>query len=102
MGVRDRATPPTEWCNWWTEVHGLTPDIAYGWVPPELTAAPDDPNPWFWHWCPQAANGEGRWMAQAAPDHTLVASEPLHMEPSLLWPCCGTHGFVRGGEWIPA
>ena len=100
MGVRDRATPPTEWCDWWTEVHQLNPDIAYGWVPEHLTAAPEDPNPWFWHWCP--ATADGRWMAQAAPEHTLVAREPLHMEPSLLWPCCGTHGWVRDGQWISA
>lgn len=102
MGVRDHTTPPTEWCDWWTSVHQLTPDIAYGWVPEHLTALPSDPNPWFWHWCPAAANDEGRWMAQATPDHTLVSREPLHMEPSLLWPCCGTHGFVRNGAWIPA
>jgi len=93
-----RSEPPAVWCDWWTEVHQLTPEIAYGWVPEHLRADPDDPNPWFWHWCSQ----QGRWMAQAAPDHTLVSAQPLHLEPSLLWPCCGTHGFVRGGEWIPA
>lgn len=98
MGQRDHASPPTEWCDWWTEVHQLGPDIAYGWLPAELTADPNDPNPWFWHWCSQ----QDRWMPQAAPEHTLVAREPLHMEPSLLWPCCGTHGFVRDGQWIPA
>ncbi|MET7776339.1 hypothetical protein ABZU94_10320 [Streptomyces mirabilis] len=98
MGIKDSSTPPTEWCDWWTEVYQLTPAIAYGWVPAELTAAPDDPNPWFWHWCSQ----QDRWMAQATPDHALVSREPLHMEPSLLWPCCGTHGFVRAGEWISA
>ncbi|MGW5175928.1 hypothetical protein ACWERY_16390 [Streptomyces sp. NPDC004082] len=98
MGVHDRATPPTEWCDWWTEVHQLTPNIAYGWVPPELNAEPQDPNPWFWHWCPPS----GRWECQAAPEHTLVSREPLHLEPSLLWRCCNTHGFVRNGEWINA
>lgn len=102
MGQRDHATPPDEWCDWWTEVHPLTPDIAYGWVPPALTADPNDPNPWFWHWCPAAADGEGRWVAQAAPEHTLLSCRPLHLEPSLLWPCCGTHGFVRDGQWVPA
>lgn len=98
MAYTHRSEPPAVWCDWWTEVHQLTPEIAYGWVPEHLRADPDDPNPWFWHWCSQ----QGRWMAQAAPDHTLVSAQPLHLEPSLLWPCCGTHGFVRGGEWIPA
>ncbi|MFI0576128.1 hypothetical protein [Streptomyces tendae] len=97
MAFSDRDASPTQWCDWWTEVHQLARDIAYGWVPPHLTADPSDPNPWFWHWCAQ----QGRWQAQAAPDHRLVSREPLHLEPSLLWPCCGTHGFVRGGEWIP-
>jgi hypothetical protein len=98
MGVRDHTTPPTEWCDWWMEVHNLTPDLAYGWVPDGLTADPKDLNPWFWHWCSQ----QDRWMAQATPDHDLVSREPLHMEPSLLWPCCGTHGFVRDGQWSSA
>ncbi|MFF9310070.1 hypothetical protein ACF1BS_04080 [Streptomyces sp. NPDC014748] len=98
MARPDRSDPPAVWCDWWTEVHQLTPDIAYGWVPEHLRADTGDPNPWFWHWC----SAQGRWMAQAAPDHTLVSTQPLHLEPSLLWPCCGVHGFVRGGEWIPA
>lgn len=34
--------------------------------------------------------------------HDLIADEPLHLEPSLLWPCCGKHGFVRGGVWTEA
>lgn len=98
MGVRDHESLPSEWCDWWTEVHQLSPDIAYGWVPPELTAIPDGPNPWFWHWCSQ----QDRWMAAATGEHTLVSREPLHLEPSLLWRCCGTHGFVRDGKWISA
>jgi hypothetical protein len=99
-GARNPDTSPTLWCDWWLEVHDLAPGIAYGWPGPDLTAAPDDPNPWFWHWCP--TTGGGRWMAQATSAHTLVSREPLHLEPSLLWPCCGTHGFVREGVWIPA
>jgi hypothetical protein len=96
MGVKDHSTPPTEWCDWWNSVRQLTPDIAYGWPGENLVADPKDPNPWFWHWC----SHQGRWMAQATPNHQLVSIEPLHLEPSLLWPCCGTHGFVRNGEWI--
>jgi hypothetical protein len=41
-------------------------------------------------------------MAQSTTKHTLVSREPLHMEPSLLWPCCGMHGWMRGGQWVPA
>jgi hypothetical protein len=103
VGVRDHSTPPTDWCDWWeSAIRQVTPDLAYGWPGGELSAEPDDPNPWFWHWCPAAANGEGRWMAQATTQHQLVSREPLHMEPSLLWPCCGMHGWMRGGQWVPA
>lgn len=98
MGEKNRATPPTQWCTWWNEVHQLTPDIAYGWPPADRTGNPDDLNPWFWHWC----SHQGRWMAQSTRLHTLVSRSPLHMEPSLLWPCCHIHGFVRNGQWIDA
>ncbi|MGW5477692.1 hypothetical protein [Streptomyces sp. NPDC004008] len=97
MGVRDHDSPPTEWCDWWTDVHQLTPDITYGW-PRNEDPSDNEPNPWFWHWCPT----QGRWNGAATSNHTLVSREPLHLEPSLLWPCCGTHGFVRGGQWINA
>lgn len=97
MGVKDHATPPSQWCDWWSGgVVDLTPDVSYGWPDEELVADPDDPNPWFWHWCPN----QGRWLAQGTMNHDLVAKEPLHLEPSLLWPCCGMHGFVRDGKWI--
>ena len=96
MGFTDRSKPPTEWCDWWAEVHELTPDIAYGW-PRNEDPRDDEPNPWFWHWCP----AQGRWSGAATSNHTLVSREPLHMEPSLLWPCCGTHGHVRLGVWQP-
>lgn len=35
--------------------------------------------------------------------HSLISREPLHIEASVLCPMgCGTHGFIRGGRWIPA
>lgn len=34
--------------------------------------------------------------------HTLVSREPLHIEPSILCADCGTHGWVRNGEWAQA
>lgn len=52
----------------------------------------------FWHWCPPM----NRWRAAGVAKHTLVSTDPLHLEPSLLWPCCGKHGFVRAGHWVDA
>lgn len=101
MGATDHDTPPTEWCDWWQEVHPLTPDIAYGWPQAEMTTDPDDPNPWVWHWCPTSGEA-GRWTCAATSAHTLVTREPLHLEPSLLWHCCGTHGWIRNGQWTTA
>jgi hypothetical protein len=98
----DRSRPPSEWPG--LEVAGLTQltdDIYYGWLAHEA-------NPFFWHWCPTYARlpedmtVSGGWVGAGTAAHTLVSREPLHLEPSLLWNCCGTHGFVRDGAWIPA
>lgn len=51
-----------------------------------------------WHWCPELV----RWRASHVGEHTLVAVDPLHLEPSLLWECCGRHGWIRGGRWADA
>jgi hypothetical protein len=53
----------------------------------------------IWHWCPLTAGG--RWLAQGVLSHTLVSLDPLHLEPSLMWMCCGKHGFIREGRWQP-
>ena len=85
----DRNVPPTEWQG--LEALGITKvtdDIYYGWLD-------DASNPAFWHWCATKA----KWMAFDTPNHNLVCGSPLHLEPSLLWPCCGLHGFVHNGEW---
>lgn len=84
-----------------TGVTRLTDEIYYGWID-------DERAPTFWHWCAALAgvSGEltvsGRWVAAGTSHHTLVTREPLHLEPSLLWQCCGLHGFVRGGAWTLA
>ncbi|MGW4803015.1 hypothetical protein [Kitasatospora sp. NPDC004272] len=91
--MRDRSASPTEWCTWWDDMVQLTPDIVCGWP-----SAEPEPNPWFWHWCPT----NDRWQGASTANHTLVAREPLHLEPSLLWKCCGLHGWVRDGQWINA
>lgn len=98
----DRGTPPTDWPGLEaTDLTRLTDEIYYGWI--DHTA-----DPTFWHWCaaladvPEELTVSGRWVAAGTPAHTLVSRKPLHLEPSLLWRCCGLHGFVRGGVWIPA
>ena len=80
----------------------LTDEVYFGWIGSERT-------PTFWHWCSalEAVPADRRvhdgcWAAAGVSEHTLVSREPLHLEPSLLWQCCGTHGFVRDGVWIPA
>jgi hypothetical protein len=97
----DHNKPPSDWPGLETaELVELTPDIHYGWL--------DEPNPIFWHRCAALANVpeehtvHGPWVAAGTGAHTLVARDPLHLEPSLLWNCCGLHGFVRDGQWISA
>lgn len=76
----------------------LTDDIYYGWLR-------HGPNPIFWHWCPAYVGlpkeqmVHGGWVGAGTSAHTLISRQPLHLEPSLLWTCCGTHGYVRNGEW---
>jgi hypothetical protein len=86
----DLTDPPSNWCHW--PVARLTNEIYYGWPEGET-------NPWFWHWC----TARNIWDGAGTSGHQLVAREPLHLEPSLLWPCCDLHGWVHGnGEWTPA
>lgn len=54
----------------------------------------------IWHWC--TGRGQARWALAGTGNHTLVNRDPLHLEPSLLWPCCGRHGFIRDGRWVSA
>lgn len=32
--------------------------------------------------------------------HRIVQDDPLTIEPSILCPDCGTHGFIRNGRWV--
>lgn len=98
----DRGTPPSDWPG--LEMVGLTrltDDIYFGWLE-------NEPAPTFWHWCAALADVSddrlvsGRWVAAGTSAHTLVSREPLHLEPSLLWSCCGLHGWVRNGQWTGA
>lgn len=66
-----------------------------------------------WHHCQ-----EGRWAAggvyfdipqlparireDGRSTWTLVSSNPLHVEPSILCRACGDHGFIRNGRWEAA
>jgi hypothetical protein len=100
MGANtDRDDPPPNWAP--CPVTKVTDDLYVGWPDGEAM-------PWFWHWCTGHAPGpgpmvdEGRWMAAGTNKHTLVSREPLHLEPSLLWSCCGMHGFMRNGRWTAA
>ena len=101
---RDRDDPPSHWSpmrhvergdfpsNWSPfPVAKLTEDIYFGW-------ADGDVKPWFYHWC----GARNLWAGAGTGGHELVAREPLHLEPSLLWPYCNLHGWVRNGIWSDA
>lgn len=63
-----------------------------------------------WHWCTGVAPGEAdvvepaRWAAAGVIKHTRLDGDAkhLHLEPSLLFVCCGMHGFIRNGQWESA
>ncbi|MFI6249058.1 hypothetical protein [Streptomyces sp. NPDC051016] len=101
MASADRGKPPCDWPSLKTvDVVKLTDDIYFGWLSEE--------NPIFWHRCaaladvPEEHTVSGPWVAAGTSLHTLVSRDPLHLEPSLLWNCCGLHGYVRSGQWTPA
>ena len=93
--------------------------VAYGWDEGESVAhhrplAPPGLNLLVWHWCDYsvwradptknpAYIPESQWVPSGCGAHDLVAVEPLHLEPSVYWPdCCGLHGWIRNGQWVPA
>lgn len=39
---------------------------------------------------------------QLSGGHRIVQRDPLTVEPSILCPDCGTHGFIRDGRWVEA
>lgn len=81
--------PPSNWSPF--AVVELTDRIYFGWPEGET-------KPWFWHWCTEI----NRWRGAGTGGHELVSCEPLHLEPSLLWDCCGLHGWCRNQTWTPA
>ncbi|MFI6639951.1 hypothetical protein [Streptomyces sp. NPDC050504] len=99
---RDYGVPPSDWPGLETAaMTRLTNEIYFGWLA-------DETNPVFWHWCstladvPEERTTTSPWVAAGTGAHTLVSREPLHLEPSLLWNCCGLHGWVRNGQWTGA
>lgn len=98
----NRTNPPTAWTVGAVDAGH---DVYYR-VTPGYSPTIDDVL--VWHWCTAHAPGDGtivdqgRWAAAGVAAHTLVAADPLHIEPSLLFGCCGKHGFIRAGRWEPA
>lgn len=37
-----------------------------------------------------------------ARDWQLVSRDPITLHPSVDYKCCGLHGFVTNGKWVPA
>lgn len=33
---------------------------------------------------------------------TLDSRDPISLSPSVSYTCCGLHGFVSAGKWVPA
>lgn len=84
--------PPTNWDI--PDVKSVGGDV-YWRFDPDLGASPTVDSILVWHWCKQI----DRYVARHVGNHTLVSVDPLHLEPSLLWECCGKHGFIREGVW---
>jgi len=59
----------------------------------------------FSHVCTSPRSGH-TWriapLLQIGHGHEVLSTHPLHIEASILCDDCGTHGWVRDGEWVPA
>lgn len=99
-----RNDPPSEWPGVGANYAGH--DV-YWRSAEEYGEAGDVDSILVWHWCPcrpvdpDDVDG-GHWSAAGVADHTLLTMRPLHLEPSLLWRCCGKHGWIRNGAWTDA
>lgn len=91
MPARLRSDPPSTWAA----ANHVGEDVYY-------SADPDAKGgqPLVWHWCTAA----GRWHCAGTGSHTVNSApgEALTLAPSLVWPCCGKHGWIREGRWVPA
>jgi hypothetical protein len=94
-----RSSPPSEWAGATDAGH----DIYWSRITDEDASIfqPDHHGSVIvWHWCTSGASG--RWAASGTRLHTVVSLDPVQLEPSLLFSCCGVHGFLRGGKWVDA
>jgi hypothetical protein len=86
---RSLDNPPSEWAGA-RQVGDSTVYVNLGATPAETIV---------WHWCPV----NGRWDGARIGLHAIVQREPLTITASLYRPdCCGWHGFITNGQWIPA
>lgn len=43
------------------------------------------------------------WRPGRVLAHQVATPEPLTLSGSILWPeCCGLHGWITDGSWVPA
>lgn len=88
--------------NEWVAEH-VPNDLGDGdhrWGPP-MEGYPATDIMWM-HTCKGGRHQLARIDVTSGNFHTLVSREPLHIEPSILCPVCGDHGFIREGKWVVA
>ena len=98
----------------WINVEGLVGEkVAYSWTCNIKGHVHTIRCLWIWHDCDMNLDMERVKNAKRIDDavgwkpggvglHTLISSNPLHIEASVVWPdCCGMHGFIRDGKWVP-
>lgn len=61
------------------------------------------------HRCPKLGGQETKdfipvepYQSPGAGPWTLDSRDPITLSPSVSYTCCGLHGFVRSGKWVPA
>lgn len=50
--------------------------------------------PIIWHCCRTG------WVGMVPSLHKIPSRDPLTLDPSVDWTCCGRHGHITNGEWV--
>lgn len=95
----DRSAPPPEWSP--LDLIHVGADL-YVHVGTDVVVGGKGDNVLVYHWHTPAV-GPARWLCSRCSLHDVVSLDPLHLEASLA--CedgCASHGWIRGGQWVPA
>lgn len=89
----------------WAPDRNLNPDVAHLPDVARYCGIIDHPDPATGQPCQGTVTFAGQVQREIEPNRptwTVESWEPLTIAPSVLCQGCGDHGWIRGGQWVPA